>query len=252
MQDGWRVRGAGLLRGLCCPVRGGIARAPETRGGLRDTGTVFLGRAGDVVPRWPCVLCTGGEEAWRRLGSRKSVCRQPGWAARGRLCCRLPVFLTLALALARGFVPRDMRGAGVGSRTGLPLRPAPRVRHIIPQAPSGVRGRGPASAPVIGVPPSPAHPGGGAGRVTAGAVIPAGGGVVSAPRGGGSVSGGTLLGPALIVPFRGAVRPAVCRASIPAGAGTVVASVIAAWVPPEGVGPAVDRPLGPAQRLCRC
>ena len=171
--------------------------------------------------------------------------------ARGRLCRRLPVFLTLALALARGLVPRDMRGAGVGSRTGLPLRPAPRVRRIISQAPSGIWAGGPASALVVGVPPSPACPGGGAGRVTAGAVSPAGGGVVSAPSGGGSVSGGTLLGPALIVPFRGAVRPAVCRAVIPAGARTAVASVIAAWVPSGGAGPAVGRPLGTARRLCR-
>ena len=233
------------------PCQGGIARAPETRGGLRDTGTVFLGRAGDVVPRWPCLLCTGGQEAWRRLGSRKSECRQPVRGARGRLCCRLPVFLILALALAWGFVPRDTRGAGVGGRKGLPLRPAPRVRRIISQAPSGIWAGGPASAPVIGVPPSPARPGGGAGRVTAGAVIPAGGGVVSAPRGGGSVSGGTLLGTALIVPFRGAVRRAVCRAAILARARTAVASVIAVWVPSGGAGPAVDCPMGPARRLCR-
>ena len=231
MQDGWRVRGAGPLRGLCCPVRGGRARVPETRGGLRDTSTVLLGHAGDVVPGWPCLLCTGRQEAWRRLGSRKSVCRQPVRGARGRLCRRLPVFLILALALAWGFVPRDMRGAGVGSRAGLPVRPAPCVRRIISQAPSGIWVGGPAPAPVIGVPLSPARPGGRAGRVTAGAVIPPGGGVVSAPCGGASVSGGTLLGPALIVPFRGAVRPAVCREAIPASARTVVASVIAVWVP---------------------
>ena len=70
MQDGWWVRGAGLLRSLRCPVRGGVARAPEAWGGLRDTGSVFLGRAGDAILRWPCLLCTRGQEARRRLGPR--------------------------------------------------------------------------------------------------------------------------------------------------------------------------------------
>ena len=70
MQDGRRVRGAGLLRSLRCPVRGGVARAPEARGGLCDTGTVFLGCAGNAVLRWPCLLYTGGQEAWCRLGPR--------------------------------------------------------------------------------------------------------------------------------------------------------------------------------------
>ena len=46
MQDGRRVRGAGLLGGFHCPARGGVPRAPEARGGLRDTGKVLLGRAG--------------------------------------------------------------------------------------------------------------------------------------------------------------------------------------------------------------
>ena len=46
MQEGRRVRGAGLLRGLCGPVRGGVARAPEARGGLCGAGTVFLGVRG--------------------------------------------------------------------------------------------------------------------------------------------------------------------------------------------------------------
>ena len=87
--------------------------------------------------------------------------------------------------------------------------------------------------------------------MTTGAVIPAGGDVVSAPSGGGSVSGGTLLGPALVVPLWGAVGPAVCRAAISAGACTAVASVIVAWVPSGGAGPAVGCPLGPARRLCR-
>ena len=52
--------------------------------------------------------------------------------------------------------------------------------------------------------------------------------MVSAPSDGGSVSGGTLLGPALVVPLRGAVGPAVRRAAISAGACTAVASVIVA------------------------
>ena len=251
MHDGWRVRSAGPLRGLCCPVRGRRARVPETRGGLRDTGTVFLGHAGDVVPGWPCLLRTGGQEAWRRLGSRKSVCRRPLRGARGRLCRRLPVFLVLALALAWGFVSRDMRGAGVGSRAGLPLRSAPRVRRIISLASSCVWAGGSASAPVVGVPLPLAFSGGGAGRVTAGAVIPPEGGMVSAPCGGGLVSGGTLLGPALIVPLRGAVRLAVCRAASPAGALTAVASVVAVWVPLGGSGSAVGRSRGPARRLRR-
>ena len=110
MQDGWRVRGAGPLRGLCCSVRGGIARVPETWGGLRYAGTVFLGRASAFIPGWPCLLRTGDQEAGRRLGSRKSVCRRSERGAHGRLCCRLPVFLILAVALAWGFVPRYMRG----------------------------------------------------------------------------------------------------------------------------------------------
>ena len=121
VQDGRRVRGAGLLRGSCCPVRGGVARALEARGGLCDTGTVFLGCAGDVVPRWPCLLRTGGQEAWCRLGSRKSVSRQPVRGARGQPRRRLPAFLIVAFTLARGFVPRDMRGVGVGSPTGVPI-----------------------------------------------------------------------------------------------------------------------------------
>ena len=70
MQDDRRVRGAGLLRSLRRPVRGGVARAPEARGGLCDTSTVFLGRAGGTALRWPCLLCTGGQEARRRLGPR--------------------------------------------------------------------------------------------------------------------------------------------------------------------------------------
>ena len=160
VQDGRRIRGAGLLRGLCGPVRGGVARAPEARGGMCDTGTVFLGCAGDVVPRWLCLLRIGGQEAWCRLGSRESVSRQPVRGARGRLRRRLPALLIVALTLARGFVLRDMRGLGVGSRTGLPLRPAPRVRRVIPQASSGIRAGGAGPAPVIGAPLFPARPGG--------------------------------------------------------------------------------------------
>ena len=146
--------------GLCCPVQGGVARAPEARGGLCDTGTVFLGCAGDIVPRWPCLLCMGGHEAWGHLGSRKSVSRQPVWGARGRLRRRLPPFLIVALTLAWGLVPWDMRGAGVGSRTGFPLRPAPDVWRVISQAPSGIWVGGAAPAPVIGAPLFPARPGG--------------------------------------------------------------------------------------------
>ena len=127
MQDGRRVRGAGLMRGLCDPVRGGVARAPEARGRLCGTRTVFLGRAGDTVPRWPCLLRTGSPEAWCRLGSRENVSRESVRGARGRLRRRLPALLIVALTLARGFVLWDMRGLSVGSRTGLPLRPAPRV-----------------------------------------------------------------------------------------------------------------------------
>ena len=188
MQNGWRVHGAGPLRGLCCPVKGGMALAPKAWGGLRDTGTASLGRAGGVIPGRPCLLCTGGQEAWRRLGPRRSVCWQPVWGTRGRLRRRLPVFLTVAWALLWGLVFWDMRGAGVGSRAGLPLRPAPSVRRIIPQAPGGIGAGGPAPAPVIGVPLSPARLRGRAGRVTAGAVTPPGGGVVSASGGGGAVS----------------------------------------------------------------
>ena len=70
MQDGRWVRGAGLLRSLRCPGRGGVAWAPEARGGLCETGTVLLGRAGGAILRWPCLLCTGGQAARRRLGSR--------------------------------------------------------------------------------------------------------------------------------------------------------------------------------------
>ena len=160
MQDGRRVRGAGLLGGLHCPARGGVARAPEARGGLCDTGTVPLGRAGDAAPRQPCLLCTGGQEARCRLGPRQSVHRQPVRGACGRLRRRLPALLVVTLTLARGFVPRDMRGLGVGSRTGLPLRPAPRIRRIIPQASSGIWAGGAAPAPVIGASPLPARPGG--------------------------------------------------------------------------------------------
>ena len=75
MQDGRWVRGAGLLGGFHCPARGGVARAPEARGGLRDTGTVLLGRAGGAVLWQSCLLCTGGQEARRRLGPRQSVHR---------------------------------------------------------------------------------------------------------------------------------------------------------------------------------
>ena len=70
VQDGRWVRGAGLLRSLRCPTRGGVAWAPEAWGGLCDTGSVFLGRVGDAVLRWPCLLCTRGQEARRRLGPR--------------------------------------------------------------------------------------------------------------------------------------------------------------------------------------
>ena len=73
---------------------------------------------------------------------------------RGRLRRRLPAFLIVALTL------RDMRGAGVGSRTGFPLRPAPRVWRVISQAPSGIRVGGAVAAPVIGTPLFPARPGG--------------------------------------------------------------------------------------------
>ena len=125
MQDGQRIRGAGPLRGLCRCVRGGIARVSETWGDLGYAGTTFLGRAWSFIPGWRCLLRTGGQEAWHRLGARKSVRRRPVRGARGRLCCRLPVFPILAVALARGFVPRHMQGAGVGSSAGLPLRPAP-------------------------------------------------------------------------------------------------------------------------------
>ena len=75
VQDGRWVRGAGLLGGFHCPARGGVARAPEARGGLRDTGTVLLGRAGGAVLWQSCLLCTGGQEARRRLGPRQSVHR---------------------------------------------------------------------------------------------------------------------------------------------------------------------------------
>ena len=78
-----------------------------------------------------------------------------------------------------------------------------------------------------------------------------GGGVVSFPSGRGTVSGGTLLGPALVVPLWGAVGPAVRRAAISAWACTAVASVIAVWVASGGAGPEVGCPLGPARRLCR-
>ena len=80
--------------------------------------------------------------------------------ARGRLRGRLPALLIVALTLARGFVLPDMRGMGVESRTGLPLRPAPRVRRVIPQASNGIRAGGAAPAPVIGAPLFPACPGG--------------------------------------------------------------------------------------------
>ena len=102
----------------------------------------------------------GGQEAWGRLGPRKSVSRQPVRGARGRLRRRLPAFLIVALTLVWGFVLRDMRGAGVGSRTGFPLRPAPRVWRVISQAPSGIRAGGAAPAPLIGAPLFPARPGG--------------------------------------------------------------------------------------------
>ena len=75
--------------------------------------------------------------------------------------------------------------------------------------------------------------------------------MVSAPSGGGSVSGGTLLGPALVVSLWGAVGPAVRRAAISAWACTAVASVIAVRVPLGGAGPAVGCALGPARRLYR-
>ena len=75
MQDGRRVRGAGLLGGFHCPARGGEARALEALGGLRDTGTVLLGCAGGAVLWQSCLLCTGGWEARRRLGRCQSVHR---------------------------------------------------------------------------------------------------------------------------------------------------------------------------------
>ena len=50
MQDGRCIRGAGPLRGLSRPIRGGIAPVSETWGGLRYAGTLFLGRAWAFIP----------------------------------------------------------------------------------------------------------------------------------------------------------------------------------------------------------
>ena len=119
----WGVQGTPSCGGRACCARG--ARRP---------GVVWV----------PARACTG------------SLCGR----ARGRLRRRLPALLVVALTLARGFVPRDMRGLGAGSRTRLPLRPVPRIRRIIPQASSGIRAGGAAPAPVIGAPPLPARPGG--------------------------------------------------------------------------------------------
>ena len=163
MQDGRWVRGAGLLGGFHCPARGGVARAPEARGGLCDTGTVLLGRAGRAVLWQSCLLCTGGQEARRCLGPRQSVHRWPVRGARGRLRRRPSALLVMALPLAQGLVPpdmQDMRGLGVGSRRGLPLRRAPRIWRIIPQASSGIRAGGAVPAPLVGVSSLPARPGG--------------------------------------------------------------------------------------------
>ena len=149
--------------------------------------------------------------------------------ARGRLRRRPSAFFVISLPLARGLVPRGiryMRGLGVGSRTGLGLRPAPRIWRIIPQASSGIRAGGAVPAPVVGASSLPARSGGRPGRATAGAVIPAVGGTVSTSSGGGSALGGALLGPAPVVPLWGAVGPAVGRAASSTGACTAVVPAI--------------------------
>ena len=54
-----------------------------------------------------------------------------------------------------------------------------------------------------------------------------------------------------IIPLRGAVRPAVRRPAISAGALIAVASAIVLVVPSGGAGLAVGRPRGPVRHLCR-
>ena len=156
----------GLLRRRRSP-EGDISRTSETRGGLCRPSAPFLGRLWVSTPGCFCCLRAGGHKARRCLRTREGLGRWPVLGSSGWLGRRLPALLTPALAFARGLILRHMRRAGVGSRSGLPVRPAPCVWRIIAHAPGCIW-----AGPVSVVPPPVGPPlGGGVGRVTRGRLL---------------------------------------------------------------------------------
>ena len=144
MQDGRCVPVAELLRGWRRSPEGGISHTSETRGGLRHPSAPFLGRLWVSTSGRLRGLWAGGHKARRCLHTCEGLGRRPVWGPSRWL----PALLTPALAFARGLILRHMRRAGVGSRSGLPVRPAPCVWRIIAQVPGCIRAGGPKLAPV--------------------------------------------------------------------------------------------------------
>ena len=138
----------------------------------------------------------------------------------------------------------------MGSRCGLPVRPAPSFRCIIAQTPGCFQARGPTPTPV-GVVPPPVGPSfkGGTGWATVEAVVVLGGGTAATTVGVCWATGGASLRSWLVIPFRGTVGPAVSRTAVAAGT-IIIPAPVASPVPPSGGGgPSVGGFRGSSRRL---
>ena len=107
----------------------------------------FWGLRGMLSQAGPRLLCTGGQEAWYRLGHPQE---REAAAFAGCLRARAPQTAGLSYCCVDACVGVRTSGHAGGGRV-------PPVRHIISQAPSGIRAERAAPAPVIGAPLFPAR-----------------------------------------------------------------------------------------------
>ena len=150
MQDGRRIPIAGLLRGWRRSPKGGIS-TPLRPKVVRVTLVPLFWGICRFPPRSDCVACgRGGHKAWRCLRTHECLGRWPLWCSSRWLGCHLPTLLTPVLAFARRLLMRHMWRANMGSRSRLPIGPAPFVWRTIEQEPGCIRVGGPMSAPSTG------------------------------------------------------------------------------------------------------
>ena len=198
--------------------------------------TPLLGRSRVPDPGRLCRFLAAGHKTWRRLVARCGLVCRPARGPCQLSGLRLSVFVACALAFARGLLPLNMRRAGVGGRSRLPVRSAPGVRCIIARSPARLQARGPAPTHVnVVVPPVRPSFRGRIGQATLKAVVVWGGGSVATTIVVGWDIGGTSLRLCLVISLRVSVGSAVHRTAVTAG--TIMSPApLTPSVPPLGGG----------------